>query len=306
MHSSTPPNQGHTPPAVEWPSVILAISIHAGWLASTACANRLAWWLTMPIGAWLVAWHMSLQHEVIHGHPTRWRRINDLIGSVPFSLWLPFQRYKETHLGHHRGSHLTDPIDDPESHYVTPAAYSRSGPIGRALMQANNTLLGRVTLGPGLGILGFLRKEVCLMIGGRTDLCRIWLRHLVAVAAVVAWLSLVCHLSLARYFALFVYPGYALALVRSFAEHRAADEVEHRTAIVEHAPILGMLFLYNNLHVVHHLKPGLSWYRIPAFYRQNKAAILRINGGLIYHGYRDVARRYLFRQHDQLIHSRLY
>ena len=294
----------HTPASLEWPSVALAVVIHAGWLAATFYAGTMAWWMVLPIGAWLLAWHMSLQHEVIHGHPTRLPWLNDLIGSLPVSLWLPFHRYKASHLGHHRGENLTDPIDDPESHYITADRYARSGLAERLLLRANNTLLGRMTLGPLLGQIVFLSRETRSILAGDRQAIRGWLLHLPGLVLVVAWLTLVCHLSLVTYVVLFVYPGYSLALVRSFAEHRSADEADHRTAIVEHTPILGLLYLNNNLHVVHHLKPGLPWYRIPAAYRADRAGLLQRNGGLVYRGYLDVARRYLLRQHHDLVHGR--
>ena len=293
----------HTPRTLEWPTLVLAGVIHAGWLAATFYGGRLPWWGLLPAGSWLIAWHMSLQHEVMHGHPTRLAWLNDLIGSAPLNLWLPYRSYKATHLGHHLGANLTDPVDDPESHYITPDQYARSFALERAIMRANNTLLGRVTLGPARGVLIFLRKEMKAILAGDAATRWIWLRHLGAVAIVACWLTQVCHLSLLRYIALFVYPGFSLALVRSFAEHRTAEDAEHRTAIVERTRILGLLFLYNNLHVVHHRNPGLPWYRIPAAYRSGRAVLLRRNGGLVYRGYRDVARRYLLRQHDVLVHD---
>ena len=298
-------NHTYLPAALEWPSLILAAVIHAGWLTATFYAARMPWWDLLPVGSWLVAWHMSLQHEVIHGHPTRLPWFNDLIGILPINLWLPYQRYKTLHLGHHLGANLTDPIDDPESYYVTSDHYARSSAVGRAFKHANNTLLGRITLGPARGILIFLHREAVTILSGDAATQRIWLRHLIGVAVVIAWLSQICHLSLVRYVVLFVYPGFSLALVRSFAEHRAADDPEHRTAIVEGARVLGLLFLNNNLHVVHHLNPGLPWYRIPAVYRADRAVLLRRNGGLVYRGYQDVAFRYLLRQHDTLIRNRM-
>jgi fatty acid desaturase len=90
--------------------------------------------------------------------------------------------------------------------------------------------------------------------------------------------------------------------VRSFAEHRAMPEAERRTAIVEGAWILGPLFLFNNLHAAHHLRHRVPWYQLPRFYRLNRAALIERNGGLVYHGYFDVVRRYLVRPHDQPIH----
>jgi hypothetical protein len=39
------------------------------------------------------------------------------------------------------------------------------------------------------------------------------------------------------------------------------------------------------------------WYRIPAYYRAHRAAIVAANGGLVYDGYADVALRYLVKPH---------
>ena len=79
---------------------------------------------------------------------------------------------------------------------------------------------------------------------------------------VLIWVIGVCGMPVWVYLACFIYPGMSLAMVRSFAEHRAAVEPEKRTAIVENARILGPLFLYNNLHVAHHLRGGLPWYQL--------------------------------------------
>ena len=75
-----------------------------------------------------------------------------------------------------------------------------------------------------------------------------------------------------------------------------------RTAIVENAPVLGLLFLNNNLHVAHHLRGCLPWYQIPTFYRLNRETLIRLNGGLVYDGYLDVIRRYALTPHDRLVH----
>jgi fatty acid desaturase len=66
--------------------------------------------------------------------------------------------------------------------------------------------------------------------------------------------------------------------------------------------LLGPLFLFNNLHVVHHLRASLPWYELPRWYRINRDAVLTRNGGLVYHSYFDVARRYLFAPHDVAVH----
>jgi fatty acid desaturase len=99
-----------------------------------------------------------------------------------------------------------------------------------------------------------------------------------------------------------VLPSRSLSQIRSFAEHRAADVQDERTAIVENSPVLGLLFLNNNLHVVHHDKPALPWYRIPAYYQANRARIIEANGGLVYDGYGDVIRRYFLTPHHEGAH----
>ena len=62
------------------------------------------------------------------------------------------------------------------------------------------------------------------------------------------------------------------------------------------------IFLFNNLHAAHHLRGGLPWYRIPTFYRLNRAALIEHNGGLVYNSYLEVARRYLLKPHDSPLH----
>jgi fatty acid desaturase len=124
-------------------------------------------------------------------------------------------------------------------------------------------------------------------------------------AIVLAWLVGVCRMSLAEYVLVFVYPGTALSLLRSFAEHRADPDPLRRIAVVERAPVLGLLFLNNNLHALHHERPGLAWYRLPAVYRDVRARLLEGRCGQVYAGYGDVFRRYLVRPHDALIHPQL-
>ena len=109
---------------VEWPTALLAMGIYGGFLLLTYFWAALPLVAVIAAGGWLVAWHGSLQHEVIHGHPTRSQRLNDAIGWPPLSLWLPYAIYREGHLVHHRDEHLTDPIEDPESSYLTQATWN--------------------------------------------------------------------------------------------------------------------------------------------------------------------------------------
>ncbi len=99
-----------------------------------------------------------------------------------------------------------------------------------------------------------------------------------------------------------VVPGNSILLIRSFAEHRARADVDQRTAIVEGSWLLGPLFLFNNLHSLHHAEPGIPWYRYYPRYRAAREQLIAGNGGLVYRTYFDLAGRYLLRKHDQLEH----
>lgn len=119
---------------------------------------------------------------------------------------------------------------------------------------------------------------------------------------ILTWIVGVCQMSPWFYLFGILYPGISLSLVRSFAEHRANKAVTERTAIVENARILGPLFLFNNLHAVHHEHPHLPWYRIPGWYQKHRETLIARNGGVVYDTYFDVMRRFLFTPHDDPVH----
>src|SRR5690349_11169601 len=82
--------------SIEWPTLLLILSVFAGWLAVTYFYTLLPLWFVIPTGVLLITLHGSLQHEMVHGHPTRWQDVNRALGMVPLSLWLPFERYRQT------------------------------------------------------------------------------------------------------------------------------------------------------------------------------------------------------------------
>lgn len=286
------------PGKIEGATLLVAALIYGGWIALTLAATRLPPLLVAALGGWLLAWHGSLQHETIHGHPTPSRRFNALLGFPPLNLWLPYARYRQLHLAHHATERLTCPDADPESRYVGPDA----GLLRRAAARATSTLLGRLVLGPMFEIGGFLAAEIRAAARDQPGVRRAWAIHLAAAAVVGVWLVQVCGVSLGQYLLLFVYPGAALSLLRSFAEHRADPDPERSIAIVEKAPILGLLYLNNNLHAAHHAFPAASWRQLPGLYAQQRAALLQANGGLVYAGYAEVFARYLLKPHDVLVH----
>ena len=58
----------------------MAATIYGSWFALTAGWAEVPAWAAIPAMAWLLAWHGSLQHETIHGHPTSSVRVNAALG----------------------------------------------------------------------------------------------------------------------------------------------------------------------------------------------------------------------------------
>ena len=272
--------------AVELPTLLIALVTYGGWLAITFAYGHWPLAIVAPIAAVLITLHGSLQHEIVHGHPTRWDGVNRLIAIVPLSLWLPFERYRQSHRAHHIDERITDPLDDPESYYWTPQDWARLKPVTRVIVQLQQTI-GR-----------FLSAESRAVIRNQDGVRAVWLEHLLWCIPVIVWVKIVCGMPLSIYVLAMAIPGTSLTLIRSFAEHRARPQVRARIAIVEGSWILGPLYLFNNLHALHHEAPAIPWYEYPARYRLNRERLIAENGGLVYRTYFDVARRFLFRPHD--------
>jgi fatty acid desaturase len=288
--------------SVEFPTLLLLLATYGGWLAVTRAYGHWPLIIVAPLVTVLLTLHSSLQHECVHGHPTRWERVNRLLAVVPLSLWLPYYHYWRLHRRHHNDARLTDPLDDPESFYWTRELWARQTPFVRALVTAQQTLAGRLLIGPFWVIGVFLQREWQLLRANRDNTRLIWLGHLAWCVPVIYWVKFVCGIPLWLYVIAMIMPSYALVLIRSFAEHRARAAVPERVAVVEYSWILGPLFLFNNLHSLHHEVPQIPWYELPGRYRRERARLLAANGGLVYRTYFDVARRFMFRPHDVLLH----
>ncbi|MEG3177283.1 fatty acid desaturase [Sphingomonas sp. RB3P16] len=278
-----------------WPTLAVTLAVYSGWLALTFWHGALPLPLLAVLGGWTLAWHGSLQHETIHGHPTGVAPLDHAIGFVPLSLWLPYALYRRSHVAHHASPAITDPLLDPESRYV-----DRDHGLAWLAARVQTTLVGHMLLGPPITILRFLFAEARRAGTEPLVVLRDWAPHLAAVALVVAWLDHV-GLDLATYALCFVYPGMALTALRGHAEHQAETTTPGRAATVEQGGVFGLLFLNNNLHAAHHERPGLAWYHLPAYHRRNRARLID-QGAILYDGYGDVVRRFAVRGHDQPLH----
>ncbi|MDP6692410.1 MAG: fatty acid desaturase [Alphaproteobacteria bacterium] len=294
MPQQTPRQASERAPKFEAPTWALIVAVYGGWFAATWYGSQMPGWLLLILGGWFTAWYYSLQHEVIHGHPTPWRWFNDALGYPPLGLFIPYSIYRGDHIRHHNKEFLTIPGADPESYYFDADTWAAMPGALKLINIINNTLIGRLTVGVAITIMRFWLGEIRQLLRGDFRHLRDWAAHGVMVTAVLYWATMICGLPAWLYILTFAYPGLALTMMRSYTEHRAAADANHRTAIVESPGLLGLLYLHNNLHVAHHDRPEMPWYRLPAYYGANKARFLDGNGGFFFRGYHDVIRRYLF------------
>lgn len=288
--------------SIEWPTLaVFAICYLLFGLASYFWLWLPAW-LVFPVLIYAIALHGSLQHEVLHGHPTRARWFNELLIAPSLWVFFPYYRYKKTHLQHHNDERLTDPLDDPESYYIPRAYWAKKPWVNRRLLNWNNSFVGRMVIGPILGSYVFYRCELREILRGSAHHIRAWAYHLFSCALVFGWVSWVCGMPIWVYLLFVVYPGVAVSLIRSFLEHRAAEDPNHRTVVVEASPFWSFLFLNNNLHAVHHEYPAKPWYALPKIYRERRDHFLTKNDGYLLDGYKEVALKYAFKQKEPVAH----
>lgn len=294
------PRRAAAPDQIEWPTVLLAGACYGGWIGAVVWMSGISVILSVLALAVLLTLHSSLSHEALHGHPFPNRRLNEALVAPPLGLFVPYPRFRDLHLEHHRDSDLTDPYDDPESNYLDPGVWLALPRWQRWIFKLNNTLLGRMALGPAIGTVRFLASDARLIARGERALALVWALHGVGCAAVLAIVA-VSPMPVWAYLVA-AYLGFSILKIRTFAEHRAHEKVRARTVIVEDRGPLALLFLNNNLHVVHHMHPRAPWYALPRLYAARAAHYRACNDHYVFRGYGEVFRRHLLRSKDPVPH----
>jgi hypothetical protein len=127
--------------------------------------GTLAYWerigpvLGTPLMIWWTAWYISLQHELILGHPTRRPWLNALFGYLPLAAW------------------------------------GDMGPLRRRLHWFNKTFVGRLLVGPALAVSATWIDAVRQSLRGEWRDVPMWLAHLTLLAALPWWMQERCGVS---------------------------------------------------------------------------------------------------------------
>jgi fatty acid desaturase len=285
---------------VEWPTLLAVALTYAVWALALFWLPTVSLWLAIPVLALAGAQHSSLTHEMCHGHPFRHQALNAWLVALPLTVFIPYLRFKDTHLAHHHDEILTDPYDDTESNFYDPAVWVTLSAPFKALLQFNNTLLGRMTVGPILGMWAFLGGDIRAMLAGDRRVQLGWALQVPSLA-VLFWIVAQSPTPIWAYF-LATHNAIGLLKIRTFLEHRAHEKARARTVVVEDRGPLSILFLNNNYHAVHHMHPKVAWYRLPALYASRRDHYLGRNEGYRYASYAEVFRRYFLRAKDPVPH----
>jgi fatty acid desaturase len=284
---------------IEWPTLFFLLLTYVAWIIGTLMWGESALFSILLTGV-AIAQYSSLQHEALHGHPFRNEALNEALVFPALAIFVPYRRFRDTHLQHHSDPSLTDPYDDPESNYWDPQVWSRLPAPIRLILQGNNTLLGRILLGPFIGTWVFLAKDFALARKGDKAVLEAWALNLLGLVPVLIWLRVEGMPVWAYLMA--IYTGFGLLKIRTYLEHRAHETCRARTVIIEDRGPLSLLFLNNNFHSVHHMHPKVAWYKLPALYRDRKEHYQKRNEGYVYASYGQVFRQYLTRSKDPVPH----
>lgn len=281
----------------DWRTLALVVAVYAAWAALLFLPAGLPAWLTFLLIIPVMTLHSSLQHECLHGHPFRSQAVNDVMMFPSLGLLVPYLRFKDTHLKHHLNANLCDPYDDPESWYQDRAIWEKRSGLARAVFNFNNTLLGRLLLGPAIGMTGFAIYEMRAAAEGEKRVAIAWGLHGAAMAVLLSLVALYGNLPVWAY-CIAAYFGMSLLMVRTYLEHQAHERIRGRSVIIESRGPFSFLFLNNNLHAVHHAYPAVAWYRLPALFAKNRERFFAMNDGYRFAHYGEIFRRYLFRQKE--------
>ena len=277
----------------EWRTLLVVFAVYGLTVLTVMRYEVLTPWLAIPMLGVLGAWHLSMQHEVLHGHPFKNQFLNDAIGGIPVTLWIPYLAFKKDHHEHHL-SDLTNPALDNESYYVSQEQWDKAGRIRHAAWTANRTILFRMFVWTIVSTITYVMSVLKRAVRGeKGDRLAVTL-HVVGVVFVVYLVSL-SSMPLWQFALGTTYGGRILNAIRPFPEHKYQSGVETRTAMIMAGRFMSLLMLNNNLHVAHHDEPGVPWYRYDKLMQRVNAVQRARDAGVLYEGgYAEIFRRFSF------------
>lgn len=239
-------------PVIAWPTVALWIASLAIWAFSfVAGMTALVPLWSCTVASTLCAyWLFTPFHDATHGALGQSKRLNEFVGhSCAVVLMAPFAAWCYTHLEHHK--HTNHPERDPDHYAGRGPAWLM--PLRWLTNDAYFFLWMKKREGGTVFYLGLWVVAIALMCSG----------HTLAV--------LFCWIIPAR-----ITTG-LVTLVFSYLPHRphavTAKENRYQATRIMLAPGLSALFVCHNYHLIHHLYPGVPFYRYATIYALKRAEL---------------------------------
>jgi fatty acid desaturase len=255
-------------------AVAAGLFVGGGWAAATVATSTMSLWVRVPLTAVLVVvaahgGHLLgfVGHEGIHLNLVRNKYGSVLLGSLLSSM-VSFMAigYGVSHWSHHR---FTNREQDPDArlYSVFPTFWRRFffARLAGSRSHTRNTIaaaLGR-PLGTGHRLPFGPRTQRALAIAN--------------LAFFAGWVTVYVAIAIRSPIAAFV--GIALPILvvvpmsglRGYLEHGGTDRGAIRDSRSYAAPLYTLLFFGNNLHLEHHMYPGVPCYRLPRLHRWLRA-----------------------------------
>ena len=286
---------------VEWPTAILILVVYLGLHLNCLYIYEISSTIFMILLAFLIALHSSISHEILHGHPTKNDFVNSIFVFPAVGIFIPFLRFKDTHLEHHKNENLTDPYDDPETNFIDPNKWENLRFFVQFILNITNTLLGRMLIGPVISQYKFIKSDIHFLFHGNKRVLLAWILHIFGFTIAYYFFVLFHGIGFGHWI-ISAYAALSILKIRTFLEHRAFDRVRGRSVIIEDRGILSLIFLNNNFHAVHHMHPKIPWYKLPRIFKDNKRRYLALNEYYYFKSYLDIFKTYFFISKDPVAH----
>ena len=253
-----PPKVNFKVPYLAWPTVILFLLCVGVWLSTFWLVQNgyLAVWWGVLINYVAAFASFTPMHDASHRSVARPKWINEVIGRVcSYILMSPFTAFRYVHFEHHK--HTNDEHHDPD--YWSGKRPAWLLPFRWLTQDIHYYFV----------YLGVWKKRKAVE------------RVETVVTFIVLW-GLVIALCFSGYafavFWLWIISSrlavFTLAYTFDYLPHKphkiTSAENRYKATIIRPSPWLTPLFIYQNFHLIHHLYPGVPFYRYSEVWRQQK------------------------------------
>ena len=245
-------------PTIAWPTLLLCATAWLGWagVLTATLLGVLSPWIALPINAALAFALFTPMHDASHKSLTRVKWPNEVLGRVcSLALTAPFPAFRFLHLQHHK--HTNHDHDDPDM-------WSGRGPwFVLPLRWLSQDLhyyafyFGRWSERPVAE-----RRETAATLTAFALLAALAMWATSPEAVLLGWL-IPARLAIA-----------GLAYGFDYLPHRphtvTSKQDRYQATSVRPNPLLTPVLLYQNYHLIHHLYPGVPFYRYAAVWRDRE------------------------------------